>query len=229
MTRDNGAVAADGATNPEPPQWEPSPPDAIAMWLAGKTPADFDAIEAEGRVMYPEVIRRRDPKSDALQEVPIYLRTPTTLEQVRARVEALVWVQKAAKLKERPTMDQAEAIFGREYFDSIDTLFLLERCIFDREPLKEGGAYAPYMLAEHLDKLHPKAALHDVYQRLSFYQAIEDPRIHELTENEFSQAVAAIAKVRNLSPLVAIDGRAHASFFVSMADRLTSSPTPSSS
>lgn len=225
MSKNGSAASAGGADGrTEAPQWIPSPPDRIGKWLDGKTPADFSALEQEGRVLYPDVIQRRDTKKDQLLEVPVMLRVPLTSETVRARFGALDWVQKMGKLPQRPTKEQAEALIGADYFDDLDTTCLLEHCILDIEPMPS-GVHPKYMTAHFLDKLHPRAALHDVHARLSFYQAIEDPRVHELTEAQFVQTVAAIARVRNLSPLVAIDGRAHGSFIASMAARLSTSPT----
>lgn len=214
-----GSGAAAGASNKEP-QWVASPPERIGKWLEGKTPADFNALEQDGRVLYPDVIMKRDTKSDRLMETPVLLRVPTVSETVRARISALDWVAKLSGAKTRPTKEQAESLIGGNYFDDLDTICLLEHSICDVEPLAD-GTNPKYMTAHFLEKMHPKTSLHDVYARLSFYQAVEDPRIHDLTEDQFIQAVAAIAKARNVSPLVAIDGRAHGSFIVSMAERLS--------
>ncbi len=218
--RGSGASAgADEGSNKEP-QWVASPPERIGKWLEGKTPADFNALEQDGRVLYPDAILRRDTKADRLLEVAVLLRVPTVSETVRARISALDWVAELSGAKTRPTKEQAEALIGGNYFDDLDTICLLEHCIVDIEPLPD-GTNPKYMTAKFLEKMHPKTSLHDVYARLSFYQAVEDPRIHDLTEEQFIQSVAAIARVRNVSPLVAIDGRAHGSFIVSMAERLS--------
>ena len=220
----------DAASVANDPQWEPSPPEAIQRWLDGKTPADFDAIEVEGRTYYPETIRRRNPQGEGLQEVKVLMHTPNNIELMRARVDALDLCARLTGRKTRPTRDEAIAVFGAQYFDDIDTICLLSYCLHDADPLNAGkdkpAAYPRYMLPEYLDRYHPRAALHDVYARLSFYQAIEDPRVHELDEDEFVQTIHAIAKARNLSPLVVIDGRAHDSYIVSMAVRLSSYLTP---
>jgi hypothetical protein len=223
----NGSGATAGAARTSP-QWEPAPPDTVEQWLSGKSPAEFAAIEQDGRAMYPESLLRRNPKSGNLDEVKVMLRVPTTIEQMRSRMNALDWLHRLAKLDKRPTKEEAEAIWGAEYFDNLDTVFLLELCILDVAPMGD-GTHPQYMTAEFLDKMHPRSALHAIFERLNFYQAIEDPRVHTLTEDQFAQTVAAIARHRNLSPLVVIDGRAHGSFVVSMADRLSSLLTPASS
>lgn len=225
MSSNGGATA--GAT-PKEPQWEPSPPDTVAQWLAGKSPAEFDAIEQDGRALYPEMLMRRSPKSGNLEEQKVLLRVATTMEMMRSRLRALDWCKKEMGMKTRPTKEEAESYFGVEYFDNVDTVHLLSFCILDVTPLVD-GTHPQYLTPEFLDKMHPRSALHAIFDRLNFYQAIEDPRIHDLTEDQFGQAVAGIAKARNLSPLVVIDGRAHASFVITMAERLSSYLTPASS
>ncbi|MEE9395182.1 MAG: hypothetical protein V3W41_22045 [Planctomycetota bacterium] len=225
MSKSRGAASAGGA--PKEPQWEPSPPDAIKAWLEGKGPAEFAALEQEGRPLYPEAIHRHNPKSGNMEQIDVMLRVPTTMEQLRARTNTLDYLQQHAGLDARPTKVECEALWGEDYFDNTDTVFLLELCVLDVEPLAN-GVRPPYMRAEFLDKMHPRASLHAIYERLNFYQAIEDPRVTELTEEQFGQTVAAIAKQRNLSPLVVIDGRAHASFVISMAERLTTFLTAAS-
>jgi len=173
--------------------------------------------------MYPETIRRRDPKTGELQEVKLLVRVPTSMEIARSRLKALDWVKREARLSSRPTLGEAEAIFGPSAFDEIDTVFFLAACLFDLDPM--GNSHPPYMIASELDANHPRASLHDLYARVSFYQSTEDPRVPELTEAEFSQTVAAIAKAGNLSPLVVIDGRAHSSFIATMASQLAAYQT----
>jgi hypothetical protein len=220
MSSKTGAASAAGASGSKELQWEPSPPKEVEDWLAGKTSVDFDAIEEGGRALYPDIIRRRDPKTGELQQVHIMLRVPNHIETMRARIKALDWCQRELKLPTRPTKEDAERIFGADYFDELDTLFILEKAIRDKDPV--GGGHPQYMVAEDLVKLHPKTSIIDVFQRVSFYQKIEDPRLPELEEGQFMQVVAGIARARNCGPLVVIDGRAQTSFIVSMAVRLQS-------
>lgn len=218
MSRAHSGAAA-GAAGTEEPQWEPAPQEDVAKWLAGKTPADFDAIEVAGRAMYPELIRRRNPRTGKIEAVRVLMKVPDQTEQMLARLEALDWCRGVAKLDSRPTKQEAEALWGADYFDQLDTIFLLARCLYDHEPLQDGN-HPRYMTAENLAKMHPTSSLVDVYERLSHYQAVEDPRIIELDETQFVNTVLAIARVKNLSPLVVIDGRAHGIFVATMAERL---------
>lgn len=226
MNQQRRAEAADGAAKTEP-QWTPSPPEAVAKWLEGKTLAELDAVELAGRALYPETLKRYNTaKRGAVEEIAIMLRVPTTLEQARSRVAALEQVQKICRLDKRPTMAEAEAILGSTYFDNLDTVQLLSLCILDAEPLD--GVHPRYMFADDLDRCHPRGSLLEVFERLNHYSSLEDPRIGEVTEDQFNQVVAAIARIGNLSPLLVIDGSARDNFMITMARRLVIFQTPQS-
>jgi hypothetical protein len=226
MVKSKSADAADGAARTEP-QWKPAPPDAVARWLKGKTLEELEAVEQQGRALYPDTIKRYNTaKKGQIEEISVLLRVPTTTEQVRSRVGALDQAKKLCRLDKRPTLAEAEGLLGASYFDNLDTIQLLSLCILDAEPLD--GAHPRYMLPEDLDRMHPRGALLEIYERLNHYTALEDPRLGEVTEEQFHHVVAAIARCGNLSPLLVIGGSGRDSFIVSMASRLASSQTPPS-
>jgi hypothetical protein len=195
------------------------------MWLSGKDPAELDILELNGRALYPESIKRRNKKHrDVIESVAVRLRVPSTIDKANARIDALAWAQKIAKLPHRPTVPEAEATLGGAYFNELDDKCLLARCIFEHEP-----PHDPYLLAEFLDEVHEHASLLELWDRLSFWQSWEDVRVGELDEQKFLTIVAAIDRVRNLGPLVAIAGSARDSCVISMAVRLQSFLTPKSS
>lgn len=192
-------------------------PNSVAEWFAGKSLADLEVIEHEGRRFYAESIKRRDPKTGTVVEQPVLLRTPDTTTQALARQDALAWAQKLTKSKAPLKISEAEAILGASIFEDMDTVCLLARCTFKREM-----PGAMYRLYEFFEEGHTKAAIYELFARLDFYMLQEDPRAHAISEEEAWQAVGAIARVRHCGPLVAIAGSARDSFITFMASRLHS-------
>jgi hypothetical protein len=208
--------------------WQAS--TAASDWLEGKDPADLDVIELGGRRLYPDTIRRRGTKGDASKvvEVPVRLRVPSTADKALARLDALRWArelvaQQGTKVAEQMTIAVAESLLGRTYFDELDTKCLLARCMFEADP-----PHDQYLLYGLLDSRHDHASLMEVWDRLNFYWDWEEPRTAEVDEGRFLAMVAAIDRVRNLSPLAGIAGSERVSFILSMASRLLPSPTGSS-
>jgi hypothetical protein len=197
--------------------------NAIADWFAGKSEAELDVIEVGHRALYSDSVKKRDRKVPGkLQEVPVRLRVPNSRDKAMARLDALSWAKKLMseagyKAPERLTIEDAQAVLGAVYFDELDTKCLIARCTREHEPPHE-----QYMLYEMLDTLHEHASLMDLWDRLCFYQELEDVRVSELTEEQLLAVVAAIDGVRNLSPLVVIAGSARDSCIVTMACRLQS-------
>jgi hypothetical protein len=85
------------------------------------------------------------------------------------------------------------------------------------------------MLPEFMLETVPRGTVYDLITKVLFYAGREDPRDVELDGDTFREAVLAIARERNLSPLAGIDGGARDSFVLTMAALLAPSLTPSSS
>jgi len=197
--------------------------DSVLEWLGGKSPEELDVVEFEHRSLYPDTIKRRNPKDPSeILEKPIRLRVPNSRDRALARLDALQWAaelmkQQGHKPPEALTIPNAEACFGRVYFDELDTKCLLARCILEHD-----APHMQYLLPELLDKNHEHASLMELWDRLNFYVSLEQVQVQELTEERFLAIVAAIDRRRNLSPFVAIGGSARDSFIISMASRLQS-------
>lgn len=202
---------------------------SVADWFNGKSAAELDALEFQGRRLYAATIRRKDPRTGEVRERKVRLRVPSAADKAMAAIDALQWVRRMAserrvKLPELFTKEQAEGLVGAERFDALDTLCILARSVYEHDaphdPLHQD--------AETLEREYDHGSLEELWSKLDQLQKIEDPREQALDEEQFLAVVATIAKRRNLSPLAVIAGPALDSFVISMAVRLQSYQTPKS-
>lgn len=182
-------------------------------WLEGKTAEELDAIEVGGRVLFPDKIYRRTARGE-LEETPIRVRVLRVPERAKARAEAVAWAKKLGIDREA----------DRDVFENFDTLCILARAI--REPK---GADEQLRTYEQLAAEYESRSLLDVWDRLAFYERIHDPRIVILTDKDFWAAIGGIARVRNISPLVAYDAPSLEACITRMASELLSLKTLKSS
>jgi hypothetical protein len=204
-----------------PPEWKPI--SAAGRWFANKDAAALDMLERDGRFYYDDCVERVEPGTGERKEIRVRVGAPTHHEKMKARIDALDIVKRLAKLSSRPTMEEAEKLIGSGYFDQVDTICLLARCIRDHDdPAHQ------YMTPEDLDHYHSAGSLSALWERLNWYANREDPQLEEVDETTFWDMLRAIDKRRDCSPLLVIAGRARDTFIVSMASRLLSSAMPKS-
>ena len=187
--------------------------EAFHRWIEGAAFEEMQALEFEGRLYFPETLKRRNAKGQ-LVEVAIMLRVPRQEERAKARVDARKWCEKLGLDPEK----------NPDHADSFDTLCLCARAIRDVEP-----PHAQHMMAHDLVGAYDTKVLLDVWDRLNFYDRLIDPRPEELDDATFEKLVHAVRKAGNLRPLAAIAGSAQDSFVLRMARDLSSSLTDRSS
>ena len=187
--------------------------DAFHRWIDGAPFEEMQALEFEGRLHFPETLKRRDAKGK-LVEVPITVRVPRQEERAKARVDARKWCEKIGLDPEK----------NADHLDSFDTLCLCARAIRDAEP-----PHAQHMLPQDLVGAYDTRSLLDVWDRVNFYDRLIDPRPDELDDATFEKLVHAMRRAGNLRPLAAIAGSAQDSFVVRMASELSSFLTARSS
>lgn len=191
-------------------------------WLAHKSASDLETIEFEGRLMYPDTLKRRGRK-DAVIEEPVLFCPANTAELTAATREARNLI---AKDEKRPTLtvEEAKALVGPTRWEEIENVHVLSKVLRYVEP-----PHKPRWGAEFLATAFPRAALTEAWDRLEFYTQRDELRLDGLSEEDFVVMVNAIARVKHTGPLVVIDGSARESFVSSMAVRLQSFLTSSSS
>lgn len=205
------------------PTWTPS--TNAARWFEGKSLEDLEQLELGGRHYYPETLKRRVVKQGQEESIPVLVRIPNTAEKAQARVAALTWAGQLLGKQAPPelTIDGVRARLGAVYWEHIDNVCLLSRCVFELAP-----PHRRYALPEILDAHHPPSSLYDLLERLDWWATQEDPRIGEIDEETVLEVAAAIARKGHTGPLLAIAGLGRESCIVSMARQLVTSRTPKS-
>jgi hypothetical protein len=188
--------------------------DPVIDWANGLSVRDLEIIEHEGRYLYPDSLKRRNPKTGELVEVPILVAVPSALERLEGRIEALDFLRRKLKREGALSYEDAVRIVGNDQYEEIEHHHLLSKVLFRRE-----APHGQYMLPEFLLQVH-RGQLVDIYDRIDFYSRVEDPRIKELTEAQFVAILQAIVKTRGLGPLVGIAGGMRDAFVLSMAYQL---------
>lgn len=178
----------------------------VLDWLAGKSFEDLEAIEHEGRVLYPDAIKQRDHKGRVVER-KIMVRVPRGVERAKARRDARAWLQEFG-------LDEAK---DHVQFDALETYCCVARSL--RDPTAPHAQLMPHQ--ELMEAVDVRAVL-ELWERVNYYDRLSEVRVAELDESTFYAAVHAIAKKGNLSPLVAIDGATHDVFLTRMASELSS-------
>ena len=208
-----------------PPIPDAAPTTDIPAWFRGRTLAELNAFEfaldadRPPRILIPEKIQWRGPRGEE-RSVDVALALIHPAENDAARLDAIAHVQSLRKRQRVETVEQARDAIGSDRFDNIDSFAILARALREPKP-PHGRAYLLSILIESF----PQESLFALYQRLDFYVRLFSVRADEITSEVFFAVVSEIARVKNVSPLVAIAGDAPASFIVRMAEELSSSRT----
>jgi hypothetical protein len=207
-----------------PGELDAAPKDPILAWANGLKLDDIEVIESttDGRYLYKESIKRRSPKTGTIVETPILVRVPSALERFEARFEAVEYIKERLKRSAPFGLEEAKAACGIDQVSEIEAIFILSKALLRVEP-----PHDPWMLP-HFILAMPPAYLIEIQARIDFYSKLEDPRIKDLTEDQFWTVVDTIRRVGNLSPLIAIAGPAVESFLLSTVVRLAASRTDKS-
>lgn len=200
----------------------------LPEWFAGKSFEELNAIEQGGSLYFPESLRTRGPKGE-LREQPVLARVPSKQDRAVARIEAISHVRAMRKGMNVATVKDCEEAIGAEVFEDIDTYAIVARSLFEPTARNEDGSPVRFMTLDVLLGSHLPTTVFDIFDRLDFYQKLLDPRIDELDEDEFWAAVEAIAKRRNLSPLVVMRGSLQSAFVLRAVEILSTFRTPRSS
>lgn len=192
----------------------------IQEWLKGKTAEDFDVIEHQGRVLWPYKLSRLTAdaakgKSER-EETDVFLRTLDTYDIGRAGLAAqkLFAALGFNVEKDRSAHEEIwdELIVYARFCYAVraadgSQMFTPDNLI----PSGDGGSNAARI---------PRHAIFDVQRQLYLLGGFEDSRLEEMSVDEVIGAARAIARVRNLSPLVALGGALQDTFVIILAQQL---------
>lgn len=197
----------------------------IPAWFAGKTLEELNAIEVAGRVLIPDALNKIGPKGEPIS-VPVLVRVPSEGERARGRMEAIKlvaerYLKQMGRDPEKHTVERARIVIGAEVFEDLDTYAIVAQSLF--EPRVDAGKPTPAFLLSVLYDSYPKSSIFDIYDRIEFYAKLFNPRMDNLSDEQFWGCVEAIARVRNLSPLVGISGSEQTGCITRMAVELSNS------
>lgn len=177
--------------------------------VEGKTWDELEVLESSGRLLFPDSIKRRG-KTRQIEEVAICIRVLRKDEKRAARLEARAWASKLGVDVEK----------DRDIFEDLDTLCILARAIRER-----AAPHEQHQQAEWLESHYDSGSLAQIWDRLSVYEQMIDPRLDEMSEDDFWRTVLSISSTRSPKALTDFVPRLQQSFIISMADQVLLSPT----
>ena len=169
---------------------------------------DVEAMEGEGgRTLFADKLNRRRPNG-SLSDEKILIRVPSGIDKVSARAEAREWF---TSLKLDPDRDKS-------YVEQLEQMCLLAKAV--RHP----DLQSQYLFRDDMAALD-EMVLQDLQSKVLKYEALSDPRVSGLTEDELWKTILKVAKGANLGPLLDIAGPDQPSLVVRMAQEACHSAT----
>lgn len=165
----------------------------------------MDAVEFADYLLFPDKLIRRRATGE-WEETPIMLRVPRDHEMREARVAARALALKA----------NLDLVQDRDLFVNLENLCVLAKSIRNTTEPHEQWEPDPLVLERRYDKV----CLQSLWAKIDQLNEVLNPSPNQLGSHEIVALIVAIARSRNLGPLVAYGPGAQTSFVVSMADLL---------
>jgi hypothetical protein len=175
--------------------------------LASKRWDDLGVLEYDGRILFPEKIWKRNPKTGKFVGTPCLIAVPRGPDLRKARVEAYA-------LAEREKLDPKR---DRDQIKDLEDLCIIWCSI--RDPNVVEGEFPPPLEVDAiaLEKRFDRPSLDQVYFRIDKLRRALDPRVSYLTAGELSALTAAMVARQDLAPLAACDGATQHSLLLTLA------------
>lgn len=164
---------------------------------------ELGVLEHGGRLLFPEKIFARNPKTGKFEGTPVLLRVPRGDDLRKARIEA-------RSIAKDEQLDEKE---DAGLFSDLETLCILWLSI--RETADPYGPFA--MDPRDLEKRFDRPSLEQTNFRLTEYRRIIDPNVSGIPEDELAVVTAAIVTRQNLLPLAVYDSATQTRFVVTLA------------
>lgn len=187
----------------------------VVEQLIGKDWGELKVFEKGDYLLFPDNLYKRNVEG-GFDKKPIMIRVPRPNELRKARVMARGI---AAKDGLDPKLD-------RDLIEDLETICILTMVIRnDTEP------YEPWIEDPvELESTYDKVSLMQIWAKMDALLRVVDPAPAEISEPEFYALTCAIAKERNISPLLVYGSEVQTTYVVTMVDRyLTSLASKSSS
>lgn len=214
-------------------RYEPIPiqPDQDALaWLRGRTIEELKAIEIDEpdspipTLLFPEPMRYRNARGEQM-EIPTLLKIPRDDDHTTGTINAVAWVAKKFNEPACRTPARARELLGSEgYYSHLERCATL--CLVLRNPK---NPTLPAFLLDVFLKTFETPSIKDIWERAETLSRIFDPRLGQLTEAQFWQLAAEVARVRNASPLFVLAPASLSDFITRAGAELTRFRTLSSS
>jgi hypothetical protein len=176
--------------------------------FGGRTWDELEVLEHDaGQLMFPAVLRRRDPKG-AVVQTKVRVRVPSPEDTFRARAAARKW---AGELELDPKEDV-------DLFKQLEQLCLLARSV------RTFDSHAQFAEPAELGK-YDESCLHDLQEQIAAFKEQLDPRDSVETEEQVWRKAVEIQKAANIGPLVDTAGRDQQPFVLRMVEEALRSPT----
>jgi hypothetical protein len=179
--------------------------DRAHVWqqIAEKKWDDLGVIELGDRLLFPESIYRRDPKTGKFVPEPIALEVLRGPELRKARVEAY----RIAK------EDKIDPEKDKSLFEDLEELCKLWFAI--RSPKHP---HEPLMFdARALESKYDRPSIEQVNGKLAQLRRVLDPKLGGMNGDEMAALSAALVARQNLAPLFAFDDSTQEVYFITMA------------
>jgi hypothetical protein len=177
--------------------------------LVAKKWSELEALEQDGRVLYPDAIRSRG-KGGVVKEVPICHPRAAQRRAAQGAGRRDAWAK-----DEKLDRDRDPGLF-----DDMDTLCILARAI--REPTAPYDQKTTYRL---LESTYDMRSLDELWSKYKIYEDLTDPRDGIQTDAEFWAVVGAMGRTRNILPLTECESHEQNSCILRLVDLALTSPT----
>lgn len=179
--------------------------------LLGKDWGELEVLEYEGRMLFPAEIHKIK-KNGTFETVPVRLQVPREPDLRKARVQA-----RQIALEDGLDLDR-----DKDLVEDLETICILSIAIRNYKPMDSGFCEPFEMDPKYLEKNFDRASLMAVWSKLDRLTERVNPRPEKMTKEESLAMLCAIAKARNISPLLAFGPDAQDSYIVTMGDLLLS-------
>ncbi len=181
-------------------------PFHIAEQIYRKSWAELEAIENDGRLLFPDKIYKRNAKGE-VQGIDVMLQVPREADN------------RFAKLKARELGLAAGADMDRDkddIFEQLEMLCLLWKCIRSTT-----HPYEPLVMEPlELEKFYDLTSLVNIYGKIDTLSGMLNPHVDALAEEDCWALVGAITTSENILPLHVCAPDSQNTFVLFMAAQL---------
>lgn len=177
---------------------------SLAIELAATPWESLEMFEAHGYLHFPENLLRKRKGAGDFEEIPIAIRIPRPKEMRQARVAA----------RKMALEEGLDLKLDKDLIDDLENMHILTVSLRNRTHPHEQWVFD----VTELEKDYDKSSLAQMWAKMNALSEIIDPRPEDLSKEEVLAVIAAIAKTREIYPLLALGSASQASCIRTMAN-----------